>query len=110
MPERTVIGSGVIRVDAPGRRQYSVEFKRRLVELALEPGPPVAGIALAHRINANPAGREPAPPKTAAARRRKVHASWGSGALRNRVSFPARDTEPKQSRLASRSTTTGCYK
>ena len=53
MAERTVIESGVIRVDASGRRQYSVEFKRRLAKLALEPGASVAGIALAHQINAN---------------------------------------------------------
>ena len=52
MTEQTVIESGVIRVDASGRRQYSVEFKRRLAKLALEPGASVAGIALAHRINA----------------------------------------------------------
>ncbi|MBK8508119.1 MAG: transposase [Candidatus Competibacteraceae bacterium] len=53
MAERTVVESGVIRVDASGRRQYSLEFKRRLAKLALEPGASVAGIALAHRINAN---------------------------------------------------------
>lgn len=53
MAERANIESGVIRVDASGRRQYSVEFKRRLAKLALEPGASVAGIALAHRINAN---------------------------------------------------------
>ncbi len=53
MAEQTVVESGVIRVDASGRRQYSVEFKRRLAQLALEPGASVAGIALAHRINAN---------------------------------------------------------
>ena len=53
MAERMVEESGVIRVDASGRRQYSPEFKRRLARLALEPGASVAGIALAHRINAN---------------------------------------------------------
>ena len=53
MAERTDIDSGVIRVDASGRRQYSLAFKRRLAQLALEPGASVAGIALAHRINAN---------------------------------------------------------
>ena len=41
-------------MDASGRRQYSEEFKRRLAKMALEPGASVAGIALAHRINANP--------------------------------------------------------
>lgn len=34
MAERTVIQSGVIRVDTSGRRQYSVEFKSRLAKLA----------------------------------------------------------------------------
>ena len=53
MAERTEIDSGVVRVDASGRRQYSLAFKRRLAQLALEPGVSVAGIALAHRINAN---------------------------------------------------------
>jgi len=43
----------VVGIDVLGRRTYTVEFKRRLVELALEPGASVAGIALAHRINAN---------------------------------------------------------
>ncbi|MEZ5575529.1 MAG: transposase, partial [Candidatus Competibacteraceae bacterium] len=36
-----------------GRRQYSVEYKRRLAQLTLEPGASVAGIALRHRLNAN---------------------------------------------------------
>ena len=53
MAERTVIESGVIRMDASGRRHYSVKFKRRLARLTLEPGASVAGIARAHRINAN---------------------------------------------------------
>lgn len=53
MVKRTVIESGVIRVDASGRRQYSTEIKRRLAQLALEWGASVVGIALAHRINAN---------------------------------------------------------
>lgn len=44
---------GVVGVDVLGRRKYTVEFKRRLAEMALEPGASVAGIALAHRINAN---------------------------------------------------------
>lgn len=54
MAERTAMESGVIRVDASGRRQYSVKCKQRLARLVLEPGASVAGIALAHRINANP--------------------------------------------------------
>lgn len=53
MAERTDIDSGMIRVDASGRRQYRVDFKRRLAEMALEPGVSVAGIVLAHRINTN---------------------------------------------------------
>ena len=44
---------GVVGVDVLGRRKYTVEFKRRLARMALEPGASVAGIALAHRINAN---------------------------------------------------------
>lgn len=35
------------------RRQYTPEFKRELVELTRRPGTSVAGIALAHEINAN---------------------------------------------------------
>lgn len=52
MAEQTVIESGVIRVDASGRRQYSVGYKQHLATLALEPGASVAKIALAHEINA----------------------------------------------------------
>ena len=35
------------------RRHFSPEFKRHLVELTLAPGASVAGIALAHQLNAN---------------------------------------------------------
>lgn len=34
-------------------RRHSAEFKRRVVEACLEPGASVAGIALAHQLNAN---------------------------------------------------------
>ena len=34
-------------------RRHSAEFKRRVVESCLEPGASVAGIALAHQLNAN---------------------------------------------------------
>lgn len=37
MAERAVVEPGVIRMDASGRRQYSVDFKQRLAKLALEP-------------------------------------------------------------------------
>jgi transposase len=35
------------------RRQFSAEFKRHLVDLTLAPGASVAGVALAHQLNAN---------------------------------------------------------
>ena len=54
MTDAAVLPPGVIRIDTSGRRQYSVEYKRRLAQLTLEPGASVAGIALAHRLNANP--------------------------------------------------------
>jgi transposase len=36
-----------------GRRRFTPEFKRHVVELTLHPGASVAGIALAHQLNAN---------------------------------------------------------
>ncbi len=53
MTDAAVLPPGVIRIDTSGRRQYSVEYKQRLAQLTLEPGASVAGIALAHRLNAN---------------------------------------------------------
>ncbi len=53
MTDAAVLPPGVIRIDSSGRRQYSVEYKRRLAQLTLEPGASVAGIALRHRLNAN---------------------------------------------------------
>lgn len=43
----------VVRAPANGRRTYSEAAKRALVQLALRPGVSVAGLALAHAINAN---------------------------------------------------------
>ncbi|WP_210036537.1 IS66-like element accessory protein TnpA [Methylocaldum gracile] len=45
--------TGVVAMDTLGRRRFAPEFKRELVERTLQPGVSVAGIALAHRINAN---------------------------------------------------------
>ncbi|MCC9004151.1 MAG: transposase [Candidatus Competibacter sp.] len=53
MADEAVLPPGVIRIDSSGRRQYSVEYKRRLAELTLEPGVSVAGIALRHQLNTN---------------------------------------------------------
>ena len=43
----------MIRIDPSVWRQYSVEYKRRLAQLTLEPGALVAGIALSHQMNTN---------------------------------------------------------
>ncbi|WP_434129686.1 IS66-like element accessory protein TnpA [Methylocaldum sp. GT1BB] len=45
--------TGVVAMDTLGRRRFAPEFKRERVERTLQPGASVAGIALAHRINAN---------------------------------------------------------
>jgi transposase len=42
-----------VTVGPTGRRRFTPEFKRHLVELTLHPGASVAGIALAHHLNAN---------------------------------------------------------
>jgi transposase len=42
-----------VTVGPTGRRRFTPEFKRHLVELTLHPGASVAGIALAHQLNAN---------------------------------------------------------
>ena len=42
-----------VRVNRTGRRTYTAEYKRRVVEECEEPGVSVAGVALTHRINAN---------------------------------------------------------
>jgi transposase-like protein len=43
----------VVRAPANGRRTYSETAKRALVQISLRPGVSVAGLALAHGINAN---------------------------------------------------------
>jgi transposase len=42
-----------VRVNRTGRRTYSPEYQRGVVEECDEPGVSVAGVALAHGINAN---------------------------------------------------------
>jgi transposase len=42
-----------VRVNRTGRRTYTAEYKRSVVEECEEPGVSVAGVALTHRINAN---------------------------------------------------------
>jgi transposase len=42
-----------VRVNRTGRRTYSPEYKRGVVQKCDEPGISVAGVALAHGINAN---------------------------------------------------------
>lgn len=46
-------GGLVVRRKRDGRRVYSPRHKRAIVEQCLQPGVSVAGIALAHGINAN---------------------------------------------------------
>jgi len=43
----------VIRIDTSGWRQYSIDYKRGLAQLTLEPGASVAEIALSHQMNTN---------------------------------------------------------
>jgi transposase-like protein len=43
----------VVAMDTFDRWRFAPEFKRERVEGTLQPGASVAGIALAHRINAN---------------------------------------------------------
>ena len=42
-----------VRVNRTGRRTYTAEYKRSVVQECDEPGVSVAGVALTHRINAN---------------------------------------------------------
>lgn len=42
-----------VRVNRTGRRTYTAEYKRGVVEECDEPGVSIAGVALTHRINAN---------------------------------------------------------
>jgi transposase len=49
----TLATNGITRVTRKGRPNYPIDFKRRLAELACEPGISVAKLALEHGINAN---------------------------------------------------------
>ena len=42
-----------VRVNPTGRRTYTLEYKRGVVRQCGEPGVSVAGVALAHGVNAN---------------------------------------------------------
>ena len=46
-------GSAVIRVEQPKRQRRSIAEKRRIVELAMQPGASIARIAREHGVNAN---------------------------------------------------------
>lgn len=54
--KKTALKSGWtlgVRVNRTGRRTYTAEYKRSVVEQCAKPGVSVAGVALAHGINAN---------------------------------------------------------
>jgi transposase len=55
MPEKSteLVEGLILKPGSNGRRTYSVAAKRALVELCNRPGISVAGMALAHGINAN---------------------------------------------------------
>jgi transposase len=55
MPEKTgeLVEGLILKPGSNGRRTYSVAAKRALVQLCSRPGTSVAGMALAHGINAN---------------------------------------------------------
>jgi transposase len=55
MPEKNaeLVEGLILKPGAKGRRTYSLAAKRALVELCNRPGLSVAGMALAHGINAN---------------------------------------------------------
>ena len=46
-------GSAVVRVEQPKRQRRSIAEKRRIVELAMQPGASIARIAREHGVNAN---------------------------------------------------------
>jgi transposase len=46
-------GSVVVRVEQPKRQRRSIAEKRRIVELAMQPGASIARIAREHGVNAN---------------------------------------------------------
>lgn len=47
------LGDMVVKRLRDGRRRFDVQAKRELVEACLQPGVSVAGLALAHGVNAN---------------------------------------------------------
>jgi len=53
MQSESGLGIGVERLRSNGKRVYAVAHKRSVVEQCLRPGASVAGVALAHGINAN---------------------------------------------------------
>lgn len=53
MASHSSSAAGTASDSTPGRRRFSPEFKRHLVELTLRPGASVAEIALAHQLNVN---------------------------------------------------------
>jgi len=46
-------GSAVVRIEQPKRQRRSIAEKRRIVELATQPGASIARIAREHGVNAN---------------------------------------------------------
>ena len=46
-------GSAVVRIEQPKRQRRSIAEKRRIVELAMQPGASIARIAREHGVNAN---------------------------------------------------------
>lgn len=53
MQSESGLGIGVERLRSNGKRVYAFAHKRSVVEQCLRPGASVAGVALAHGINAN---------------------------------------------------------
>lgn len=53
MQSESGLGAGVERVRSNGRRVFTLAHKRSVVEQCLRPGASVAGVAMAHGINAN---------------------------------------------------------
>ena len=46
-------GSAVVRLEPPKRQRRSIAEKRRMVELAMQPGASIARVAREHGVNAN---------------------------------------------------------
>lgn len=45
--------SAVVRIEGPKRQRRSIAEKRRIVELAMQPGASIARVAREHEVNAN---------------------------------------------------------